>query len=125
MAHAKIPVWKSIFSFTLIDIPNETVNLLSKLEFDGEGDISARKHLRKFFSKCNKHNITDVSATCMLFALTLKGQIKFWLETFPPNFFFTWFQLAHEFLDTFNDYDSNKLCSELQAFRRKKDESSK
>ena len=53
MAHAQIPVWESVFSFTLIDIPNEIVNLLSKLEFDGEGDISARKHLKKFLSKCN------------------------------------------------------------------------
>ena len=49
MAHAQIPVWESIFSFTLIDIPNERVNLLSKLEFDGEGDIYARKHLKNFF----------------------------------------------------------------------------
>ena len=76
MAHAQIPVWESVFSFTLIDIPNETVNLLSKLELDGEGDISGRKHLKMFFSKCNKHNIIDLSATCRLFALTLKGGIK-------------------------------------------------
>ena len=37
---------------------------------------------------------------------------------------FTWFQFAHEFLDTLKDYDSNKLRSELQALRRKKGESS-
>ena len=74
-------------------------------------------------SKCNKHKIIDLSATCKLFSLTLKGRIKCWLETFPPNLFFTWFQFAHEFLDTFKDYDSNKLCSELQALQRKKGES--
>ena len=51
MAHAQIPFWESVFSITLIDIPNETVNLLSKLEFDVEGDISARKHLKMFLSK--------------------------------------------------------------------------
>ena len=73
MAHAQILVWESVFSFTLIDIPNETVNLLSKLEFDGEGNIFEKKHLKKFLSKCNKHNIVDLSATCRLFALTLKG----------------------------------------------------
>ena len=76
MDHAQIPFWESFFSFTLIDIPNETVNLLSKIEFDGEGDISARKNLKKFLSKCNKHNIVDLSANCRLFALTLKGRIK-------------------------------------------------
>ena len=91
MAHAQIPVWESIFNFTLVNIPNETINLLSKLEFDGEGDISAREHLRKFLCKCNKHKIVDINATCRLFSLTLKGRIKCWLETFPPNFFFTWF----------------------------------
>ena len=48
MAHAQIPVWESVFNFTLVNIPNETINLLSKLEFDGEGDISAREHLGKF-----------------------------------------------------------------------------
>ena len=56
--------------------------------------------------------------------LTLKGQTKCWLETFPPNLIFTWFQFAHEFLDTLKDYDSIKLCSELQALQRKKCESS-
>ena len=124
MAHAQIPVWESVFNFTLVNTPNETINLLSKLEFDGEGDISIREHLRNFLCKCNKYNIIDLSATCRLFSLTLKGRIKCWLETFPPNFFFTWFQFAHEFLDTFKDYDSNKICSELQALRRNKGESS-
>ena len=72
MAHAN-PIWESFFSFTLIDIPNETINLLSKLEFDGECDISTRKHLTNFLSNCKKHNIVDLSATCRLFSLTLKG----------------------------------------------------
>ena len=107
-------------SFILIGIPNETVNLLSKHEFDGEGNISARKHLKNFLSKCNKHNIIDLSATCRLFALTLKGWIKCWLETFPPNLFFTWFQFAHEFLDTFKDYYSNKIFSEVHLFEGRK-----
>ena len=88
---------------------------MSKLEFDGEGNIFARKHLKNILGKCNKYNIVDLSATCRSFALTLKGRIKCWLEIFPPNFFLTWFQFAHEFLDTFKYYDFNKLCSELQA----------
>ena len=124
MAHAQIPVWESVFNFSLVNIPNETINLLSKLEFDGKGDISAREHLGKFLCKCNKHKIVDLNATCRLFSLTLKRRIKCWLENFPLNFLFTWFQFAHEFLDTFKDYNSNKLCSELQAIRRKKGESS-
>ena len=124
MDHAQIPIWESVLSFGLIDIPSETVNLLLKLEFVGEGDISTRKPLKKFLCKCNKHNIVDLSATCKLFSLTLKVLIKCWLETLPPNLFFTWFQFAHEFLDTFKDYDSNELCSELQAPRRKKGETS-
>ena len=73
MAHAQIPVWESVFNFTMVNIPNETINLLLKLEFDGEGDISAREHLGKFLCKCNKHNIVDLNATCRLFALTLFG----------------------------------------------------
>ena len=97
MAHAQIPVWESVFNFTLVNIPNKTINLSSKLEFDREGDISGREHLGNFLCKCNKHKIVDLNATCRFFALTLKGRIKCWLETFPPNFFFTWFQFAHEF----------------------------
>ena len=115
MAYSQIPIWEYVFSFTLVNIPNEIVNLLSKLEFAGEGDISARNYLKQFLCKSNKHKILDLSATCTLFSLTLKRRIKCWLETFPPSFFFTWFQFAHEFLDTFKDYESNKLCSVLQA----------
>ena len=72
MAHAQIPVWESVFSFTLVNIPNETVNLFSKLEFDGKGNISSRKHLKKFLCKCNKHKIVDLSATCMVFSYSQK-----------------------------------------------------
>ena len=73
MAHAQIPIWESVFSFTLVNIPVETTNLLSRLEFEVEGNISARKHLKKFLCKCNKYNITDLNATCKLFSHALKG----------------------------------------------------
>ena len=73
MSLAKLLVWESVFNFPLVTIHNDTTNLLSKLEFNDECNILARKNIKKFLCKCKKHNITDVRATCKLFSPTLKG----------------------------------------------------
>jgi hypothetical protein len=82
MAPAQIIVLEHAFHFSLPNIPNKTVSLLSKLTFDGEGNVSAKTHLNKFSCKCIKHGITDLNVLCRLFAFTFRGRIKCWFESF-------------------------------------------
>jgi hypothetical protein len=100
-------------NFSLPDIPNKTVSLLSKLTFDGGGDVSAKDHLNKFWCKCIKHDISDLKVLCRLFAFTFRGRIKHWFESFPAYHIFDWFQFVEEFLDAFENYDYNQLCEEF------------
>jgi len=105
MDSTQIPVWEHIFNLPSVTIPSKTVSLLSRLKFDGEGKVSAKDHLLKFSSKCDKYKITDLNLTCRLFALTLGGRIEKWMENFPSYFFYKWFDFTNQFLDNFEDYD--------------------
>jgi hypothetical protein len=108
-------VLEHAFNFSLPDVPNETVSCLSKLTFDGEGDISAKDHLNKFWCKCIKHEISDLGVLCRLFAFTFRGRIKQWFETFPACHIFYWFQFIDEFIDSFEIYDFDQLCEEFHT----------
>jgi hypothetical protein len=99
--------------FSLPDIPNETVSFLSKLTFDGGGDVSKKYHLNKFLCKCIKHNIFDLKVLCILFAFTFTVWIKHWFESFLAYHIIDWFQFVEEFLDSFEKYDYNQLCEEF------------
>jgi hypothetical protein len=103
------------FHFSLPDIPNETVSLLSKLTFDGGGNVSAKYHLNKFWYKCIKHDNSDLKVLCRLFAFTFRGRIKNCFESFLAYHIFDWFQFVEEFLDSFEIYDYNQLCEEFQT----------
>ena len=92
-----------------------TVSRLSKLTFDGEGNISAKDHLNKFWCKCIKHDISDLGVLCRLFAFTFRGRIKHWFESFPACHIFDWFQFVDEFLDAFEIYDFDQLCEEFHT----------
>jgi hypothetical protein len=111
----QITVLEHAFNFSLPDVPNETVSHLSKLTFDGEGNISAKDHLNKFWCKCIKHDISDLGVLCRLFAFTFRGRIKHWFESFPACHIFYWFQFVDEFLDSFEIYDFDQLCEEFHA----------
>jgi hypothetical protein len=56
----QITVLEHTFHFSLPDIPNKTVSLLSKLTFDGVGNVSAKDHINKFWRKCIKHDISNL-----------------------------------------------------------------
>jgi hypothetical protein len=70
----QIVVLEHAFNFSLPDVPNKTVSCLSKLTFDGGGNISTKDHLNKFWCKCIKHDISDLGVLCRLFALTFRGR---------------------------------------------------
>jgi hypothetical protein len=121
----QITVLEHAFHFSLPDIPNKTVSLLSKLTFDGGGNVSAKDHINKFWCKCIKHDISDLKVLCRLFAFTFRGRIKHWFESFPAYHIFYWFQFVDEFLDAFEIYDYNQLCEEFQTLLINGDSSSK
>jgi hypothetical protein len=111
----QITVLEHAFNFSLPNVPNETVSRLSKLTFDGGGNISAKDHLNKFWCKCIKHDISDLRVLCRLFAFTFRGRIKHWFESFPACHIFYWFQFVDEFLDAFEIYDFDQLCEEFHT----------
>jgi hypothetical protein len=75
-------VLEHAFHFSLLDIPNETVSLVSKLSFDGGGDVSAKDHLNKFWCKCIKHDISNLKVLCRLFSFTFGGGLNIGLIFF-------------------------------------------
>jgi hypothetical protein len=111
----QITVLEHVFHFSLPNVPNETVSRLSKLKFDGRGDVSAKYHLNKFWCKCIKPDIYDLKFLCRLFSFTFRGRIKHWFESFLAYHIFDWFQFVEEFLDDFEIYDYNQLCEEFQT----------
>jgi hypothetical protein len=121
----QITVFEHAFHFSLPNIPNKTVSLLSKLTFDGEGNVSAKDHINKFWCKCIEHNIFYLKVLCRLFSFTFRGRIKHLFESFPTYHIFYWFQFVDELLDDFEIYDYNQLCEEFQTFLINGDSSSK
>jgi hypothetical protein len=111
----QITVLEHAFHFSLHDVPNKTVSHLSKLTFDGGGNVSAKDHLNKLWFKCIKHDISDLRVLCRLFSFTFRGRIKHWFESFLAYHIFYWFQFVDDFLDSFKIYDYNQLCEEFQT----------
>jgi hypothetical protein len=111
----QIVVLEHAFKFSLPDVPNETISCLSKLTFDGGGNISTKDHLNKFWCKCIKHDISYLGVLSRLFAFTFRGRIKHWFESFPSCHIFYWFQFVDEFLDAFEIYDFDQLCEEFHT----------
>ena len=115
MAHSQTSVWENIFNLPVIDIPNETTLLFSRLKFDGEGKKSTKEHLSNFLSKSIKHKVVDLNVLCWLFASTFRGRILHWFETLPPYSIYSWFEFVNKFLDDFEIYNFDKLCEELKV----------
>jgi hypothetical protein len=109
----QITVLEHSFHFSLPNVPNETVSHVSKLTFDGRGDVSAKDQLNKFWCKCIKHDISNLKVLCRLFAFTFRGRFKHRFEYFPAYHIFDLFQFVEEFLDAFEIYDYNQLCEEF------------
>jgi hypothetical protein len=116
-------VLEHAFHFSLPVIPNKTTALLSKLTFDGEGNTTSQDHLYKFCSKCLKYNIIDLNVVCRLFALTFRGQVRCWFESFQASSIHSWFGFVIEFLSDFNNFDYDELGGELNCLRKENDES--
>jgi hypothetical protein len=71
----QISVLEHSFHFSLPNIPNETVSLLSKLTFDGGQNVFAKDHHNKFWYKCFKNDISNLMVLCRLFAFTFMAWV--------------------------------------------------
>jgi hypothetical protein len=89
----QITVLGHAFHFSLPDIPNKIVSLLSKLTFDGGGNVSAKYYINKFWCKCIKHDISDLKVLCRLFAFTFRVGLNIGLSLFQHITFFIGFSL--------------------------------
>jgi hypothetical protein len=89
----QITVLEHAFNFSLPDVPNETVSRLSKLTFDGEGNLSTKDHLNNIWCKCIKHDILDLGVLCRLSLLLLEVESNIGLNPFQHVTFFIGFNL--------------------------------
>ena len=56
-------------------ISESAINLLQRLSFDGEGKMTALKHLTEFIDICNHYRIVCESKICRIFTVTFKRRI--------------------------------------------------
>jgi hypothetical protein len=123
MAPTQITMSEHAFNVSLQIISNKTADLFSELTFDGEGNTSAVDHISNFFYMCLRHKITDSNVTCRLFALTFRGWVKVWFESFQANSIHSLSEFVFEFLSYFSNYDYDELCEELSCLRKENGES--
>lgn len=72
-------------SHSKLSIPDEPLNDLSQLKFDGEGDTSIFEHASIFLKLCEYYKIDCENVACIIFYLTLEGWVNWWCNTQPPT----------------------------------------
>jgi hypothetical protein len=123
MASTQIIVSKLAFNVSLPVISNKTTDLFSELTFDGEGNTSIVDHISNFFYMCLRHKITDSNDTCRLFALTFRGRVKVWFESFRENSIHSLSDFLFDLLSYFRNYNYDELSEELSFLRKENGES--
>jgi hypothetical protein len=58
-----------------------------------------------------------------LFALTFRGRVKVWIESFRANSIHSLSEFVFEFLSNFRNYDYDELSEELSCLRKENGES--
>lgn len=66
-----------------IFIPNEPLYDLSNPKFDGEGDTSIIRYASIFLKFFRNYEIDCENVSCVIFYLTLEGQVNQWCHTLP------------------------------------------
>jgi hypothetical protein len=75
-----------------------------------------------FFFKCLIHKITDSNVTCRLLALTFRGRVKIWFESFRANSIHSLSKFVFELLSDFSNYYYDELSEELSCLRKENGE---
>jgi len=104
-------------------ISESAVNLLQRLSFDGEGKMTALKHLTEFIDICNHFRIVCESKICRLFTVTFKRRIRGWFEMLPAKSIHSWKHFMELFIDAHGDYNYQALRYEIGNLRKQEGES--
>ena len=104
-------------------ISESAVNLLQRLSFDGEGKMTALKHLTEFIDICNHYRIVCESNICRLFTVTFKRRIRGWFEMLPAKSIHSWKHFMEMFIDAYEDYNYQALRYEIGNLRKQEGES--
>ena len=104
-------------------ISENAVNLLQMLNFDGEGKMTAFKHLAEFIFICKHFHIVGGSNICMIFTVTFKSRIQGWFEMLPAKSIHSWNHFMELFIDAHEDYNYQELRYEIRNLRKQKGES--
>ena len=79
MAHFHIPAWESNTALNLHgplhELPRKEVAFLPK--FDGEGNITALEHIRKYEYVLHLLDITYEYVVCRLFPFAFEGKVSY------------------------------------------------
>jgi len=77
------------FSFSLASpsgsFPLKTLNLFSRVKFNGEGEVVVVDHVYQFFNKCRSCNISTDNEICRLFPSHLKEESEVGTRSCQPN----------------------------------------
>lgn len=120
MAPAQTLIWRFFFKRNSFDASIKILNLLSKVQFDGEEVTFAPKHVLQFIQNCISYNIFNQDVICKLFTPTIEGRVRRWCETLPIASIHTFKQFIDEFLSVFAKYDFDRLCDEFNHLRKEK-----
>lgn len=86
-------------------IPDKSLHVLSHVKFDGEGDTSIVEHASIFLKFSEYYEIDYEDVACIIFFLTLEGQISWWCHTRPPTSIHSLEQIIKELHFKFDKYD--------------------
>ena len=101
----------------------ELLKQLTKVKFDGEGEILAQEHVFQFTYNCFVNKILDQDVLCRLLTFTFKGRVKEWFVTLPFAFVNSFEHFVDIFTLSFGHYDFVRLCDEWKQLTINKGES--
>ncbi len=107
----------SHFSLNQLSIPNELLDHLSLLNFDGEVITTINEHIYDLIHFCESQEIDSDELVCILFFLTLEVCVNRWCHTLPPasiRSLLTFLKELHQAFDVCDHQDAYERISQLR-----------
>lgn len=120
-----IPIKEYAFSLprSTASILGKTINLLSKVKFNSQGEVCRLDHIIEFIHKSLSCGIVTDNELGRLFTLTFKGRIRSWYEALLAKSIHIWEEFMEMFLVAHHKYNYNELHNKFESIRKGKDES--
>lgn len=113
----------SHFPLNQISLPDELLDHLSLLKFDGEERMFITKHIFDFLHLCKSHESDSEEIVCVIFFFTLKGHANWWCHALPPAFVHSLLTLLKELHQAFDKYNHQDVYERISYLRMKPGES--